>query len=217
MGKSIIGILIATTCLGAEKIDIPPQVVRIYVMDKDGSPCYGTGALLGETMVLTNNHVVRNRKSDDSIKVIFSDWTIYDAKIIKTDPEPDLAALRLDSKAHVKPLEIGELPKVGDVVKFIGYGSGLPAWKIGKVTSQGFNKSVNQNEADVDMGHEVGPLIEVDAGARHGDSGSPILNEKGQYVGTLFASNGVRTIGAHVDTVLKFLGWERSNAKHYLH
>jgi len=194
-----------------QDLNPPPNVVRVWVMETDGLPAYGTGALIGPGLIITNNHVVRGRESDESVKVIFPDWVVYDAYVVHTDKENDLAAVKLRINAHVEPLAIGPMVEVGDTVAFFGYGSGLPDWESGPVTHWGVTQEFTENGRRVETDVEFGPIIEVDAPAHSGDSGSPYLDSKGRYVGTLFGSDGTTSMGAHVDTVLKFLGWTREN------
>jgi len=188
----------------------PDNIVRVQVMEKDNLPAYGTGALLSERIVVTNNHVVRGRKSDSSIKVIFPDWTIHTAKVIHSDKGPDLAAIRLDEVTQVKPLIIGAKPSLNDVLHFWGYGSAIPRKAIGKVTNFLGSRGETRKSRKVEI-EEDGNLLEINTTARNGDSGSPFLNERGEYVGTLFGSNDKSAYGSHVKAVLDFLGWEHGS------
>jgi S1-C subfamily serine protease len=187
----------------------PPNVVRVRVIEKDNLPAYGTGALLSERIVITNNHVVRGRKSDSSIKIIFPDWTIHTASVRKADAGPDLAAIRLDEVTTVKPLRMGTKPEIGDTLHFWGYGSAIPRKAVGVVTQFLGSRGETRRGRNV-APEEDGDLLEIDTTARNGDSGSPFLNEKGEYVGTLFGSNDSEAMGSHIDTVLDFLGWEKA-------
>lgn len=188
--------------------DIPPSnVVRVQVMEKDNLPAYGTGALLSERIVVTNNHVIRNRKNNSSIKIIFPDWTIHTGKVVKAEVGPDLAAIRLDEVTTVTPLQLGTKPKMGDTIHFWGYGSAIPRKATGKVTNFLGSRSETRKGRNVEV-EKGGSLMEIDTTARNGDSGSPFLDAEGRYVGTLFGSDDTSAYGSHIETVLMFLGWE---------
>lgn len=204
-------IIITTIARSEVTRDVPPSnVVRVQVMEKDNLPAYGTGALLSRRWVITNNHVVRGRKSDSSIKIIFPDWTVHTGRVIKAEVGPDLAAIRLDEVTTVIPLKLGSKPEMGDTIHFWGYGSAIPRKATGKVTnflgSRGETKTGRKVEIE-----EAGNLMEIDAPARNGDSGSPFLNGADEYVGTLFGTADGCAYGSHIETVLLFLGWEENS------
>lgn len=207
-------LLLASVASAGEKLNPPPQVVRVRCMDKDGTPSYGTGALLGPGLVVTNHHVVRARKSDTSIKIIFPDWTVLDGRVVKTDHKPDLAAIKLEHNVDVVPLQIGPNPKIGDTVKFFGYGSGLPSWAEGKIIKRWETTRWERMQRHVKESDQ-GPAVEVAAPVKDGDSGSPLLDSEGRFVGTVFGGSDGTTLGTDVDTVLKFLGWKREKVRLY--
>lgn len=190
----------------------PDNIVRIQVMEKDNLPAHGTGALLSERIVITNNHVIRNRKNNSSIKIIFPDWTIHTGKVVKAEVGPDLAAIRLDEVTTVTPLQLGSKPKLNDIIHFWGYGSAIPRKATGKVTNFLGSRGETRKGRNVEV-EKGGSLMEIDTTARNGDSGSPFLNEAGEYVGTLFGSDDKCAYGSHIETVLMFLGWELNNPK----
>lgn len=202
------GLIVAQATFGEVTRDVPPpNVVRVQVMERDNLPAYGTGALLSERIVLTNNHVVRNRKNENSIKIIFPDWTVHTGKVLKAEAGPDLAAIRLDEVTTVTPLILGSKPALGDVLYFWGYGSAIPRKATGKVTNFLGSRGETHTGRNVEI-ETNGSIVEIDTPARNGDSGSPFLDTEGRYVGTLFGSNSSEAMGSHVGAVLDFLGWE---------
>jgi S1-C subfamily serine protease len=168
----------------------PPNVVRIFVEDDGGGMSMGTGTLVRPDLVVTNNHVVRDRGG--VIRVLFPDWTVVTAKVVKTDKRWDLAALKIES-VKITPMKFGKHPKVGDTVTVGGYGSGWFESNSGKVVD--FYKPDAKSPGDI---------VNVGAQVRNGDSGGPIISN-GKLVGVLFGCND-GTYGTDVGQVKRFLG-----------
>jgi len=167
----------------------PPNVVRIFVEEGKEGMSMGTGTLVRPDLVITNNHVVRDR--DGVIRVLFPDWTVVTAKVVKTDKKWDLAALKIEP-VKIPPMKFGKHPKVGDMVTVGGYGSGWYERHDGKIKD--FYKPDSNSSGDI---------INVDAMVRNGDSGGAIISN-GKLVGVLFGcSDG--TYGTDVGQVKRFL------------
>lgn len=191
MRHLLMSIVVAFAFISSANADIPPaNVARVLVEDKSDKMSGGTGTLIRSDLIVTNWHVVKDRVG--IVRVVFPDWTVYKAKVIKVDRLWDLAALQIES-ILLPPIELGEKPKLGDVVTVSGYGSGWYETDRGKVI--GFYQPA-QNAA--------GDLIQIDASVRNGDSGGPILDNDGKLVGILFGiSDG--TYGTNIERVRKFL------------
>jgi serine protease Do len=166
----------------------PPNVVRIFVEDKEGMSM-GTGTLVRPDLVITNNHVVRDRAG--VIRILFPDWTVVTAKVVKVDKKWDLAALKIEP-VKVPPMKFGKHPKLGDVVTVGGYGSGWFESNSGKIVD--FYKPDAKSPGDI---------VNVGAMVRNGDSGGPIISN-GKLVGVLFGCND-GTYGTDVGQVKRFL------------
>jgi serine protease Do len=189
MKRLLAAILILSFAAPAVADVPPPNVVRVFVEDKEGMSM-GTGTLVRPDLVITNNHVVRDRSG--TIRVLFPDWTVVTAKVVKTDKKWDLAALKIEP-VKIPPMKFGKHPKVGDVVTVGGYGSGWYERHDGKI------KDFYKPDAN-----SSGDIINVDAMVRNGDSGGAIISN-GKMVGVLFGcSDG--TYGTDVGQVRKFLG-----------
>ncbi|MFJ5549942.1 S1C family serine protease [Streptomyces sp. NPDC093225] len=107
-----------------------PSIVEFDVTMANGTAT-GSGVIIssgGE--VLTNNHVVAGATS---IKVRTSDGRTYDAKTVGTDPDKDLALVKLSGASGLKAAALGDSAKlsVGDQVVAVGSPEGL----TGTVTS----------------------------------------------------------------------------------
>jgi hypothetical protein len=171
-----------------------PSIARIIVPEKDGVS-YGSGSLIdvrdGYGLVVTNWHVVRD--ANGAISVLFPDGFSSKAEVVKVDKDWDLAALSIHKPAAAPLPMTGVPPRPGQKLFIAGYGSGDFRAAAGNCLGYG--------SPDQGMPQE---LVEVDAEARHGDSGGPILNERGEIAGVLFGTNGT-THGSYGGRVIQFL------------
>jgi S1-C subfamily serine protease len=174
----------------------PDFCVRVFVADRDGGGhSMGSGTLLTSTLIVTNWHVVRDGRRGDPVKVLFPSWNVSAGYVVLVNKEWDIAAI-LIPEVNVVPTVLGKMPAKGESLTVHGYGMGLPARSTGKLTAF---RSPSQGAP--------GDLIEItDALVRQGDSGGPILNTRGEYVGTLFGGGRGFTIGTHVNRVRVILG-----------
>ncbi len=165
-----------------------PAVVRVAVAERDGA-AYGSGSLVAVDdtagLILTNWHVVRDAAGP--IVVYFPDGFHSGAYLLRTDRDWDLAALAIRRPPNAQPIPISTtVPRPGDSLTIIGYGSGSYLVQTGRCTqyvSPGGNLPFE--------------MVELSVGARNGDSGGPILNSRGELAGVLFGSAFGRTTGSY--------------------
>jgi serine protease Do len=134
----------------------------------------GSGFVIdSEGHVVTNNHVVDGA---DEIKIKFADGKEYDATLIGTDPETDLALLKIDSDADVPYVSWGESDalEVGDWVMAVGNPFGL-----GGTVTAGI---VSARGRDIRSG-PYDDFIQTDAAINRGNSGGPMFDMSGKVVG----------------------------------
>lgn len=172
-----------------------PAVVRVTV-DERTSLSHGTGVLVATqdqyALVVTNWHVVRDVAG--AINVIFPSGFISPARIVKVDKDWDLAALGIWNP-NVPPIPVSKAPpRVGDALTIAGYGSGQYRAVTGRC-----NQYLSPGER---FPYE---MIEVSVEARRGDSGGPILNQRGEVAGVLFGASTGTTSGSHSGRVRRFL------------
>ena len=177
----------------AEKI---PNVVRV-VVENGNELSLGSGTLVGVNeeygFVVTNWHVV-DGATERNCFVDFPDGFRSGATVMKTDEQWDLALLLIwKPNATPMPLSPG-LPQKGEPLMIAGYGQGPFRTQAGQLTEY-----VAPNES------APFEMIEVSATARQGDSGGPIINQRGELAAVLFGSGGGRTTGTHVDRLRQFL------------
>lgn len=137
----------------------------------------GSGFIVSKDgYIVTNNHVIREA---DQIKVTFqingSDQT-FEAQVIGTDPETDLALLKIEADIDLPVLEFGDSEKmrVGDWVVAIGNPFGLShTVTAGIISAKG--RIIGAGPYD--------NFIQTDASINPGNSGGPLLNLKGEVIG----------------------------------
>jgi S1-C subfamily serine protease len=187
--RLLLAFVLFFTVVHAQAAIPPSNVVRVFVEDKGNEQSGGTGALVRSDLVVTNWHVVKDRAG--TIRIVFPNWEVFTAEIVKMDKRWDLAALRI-TVVGIPPIEFGEKPQIGETVTVGGYGSGWYETDTGKVT--GYCQPDRKSPAD---------LISINAKVRNGDSGGPILRE-GKLVGILFGCHD-DTYGINIERVCKFL------------
>jgi hypothetical protein len=172
-----------------------PAVVRV-VAPGDGSVSYGSGTLVDVKgdygLVVTNWHVIN--EATENISVVFPDGFYSLATVRKVDREWDLAALVI-KRPNVTPVPVANAPsQPGELLTIIGYGSGKYRAATGRCTTY--------VAPGMRMPYE---MVELAASARQGDSGGPILNQRGELAGVLFGEGGGRTAGSYCGRVKWFL------------
>ncbi len=145
----------------------------------------GSGFIISEKgLILTNNHVVEGA---DVVKVILSDNREFVAKIVGTDPQTDVALVKIDDPENLPVLPIGDSSalEVGEWVIAIGNPFGLSQTVTVGVVSATGRSSVGINEYE--------NFIQTDAAINPGNSGGPLINGRGEVVGintALFSRTG---------------------------
>ena len=157
---------------------VSPSVVNIVVTTDTGettSEGQGSGFIISDKLeVVTNYHVI---EGGTNIEIEFNDGRRYDAKILGTDEETDLALLQIqttDKIPHVNFHQPRDL-RIGDWVVAIGNPFG-----IGQSTSLGVISAIGREK--VDSGSYV-DYIQTDATINRGNSGGPLFNLNGDVVG----------------------------------
>ncbi len=145
----------------------------------------GSGFIISEKgLILTNNHVVEGA---DVIKVILSDNREFVAKVVGTDPQSDVALVKIDDPANLPVLPLGDSNALepGEWVIAIGNPFGLSQTVTVGVVSATGRSSVGISEYE--------NFIQTDAAINPGNSGGPLINGRGEAVGintALFSRTG---------------------------
>lgn len=127
--------------------------------------------------ILTNNHVIADA---DEILVLLADGREARASVVGTDPETDLAVLRIDAEtpAVVELAPAGDL-SVGDIVLAIGNPFG-----IGQTVSQGIVSALGRyGLTNPEQPNSFEDFIQTDAPVNPGNSGGALVDVRGRLVG----------------------------------
>lgn len=127
--------------------------------------------------IITNYHVLQGASA---VKVHLSDQRTFDAKLVGSSPEHDLAVLRISMGKNIpKPLPLGtsEDLKVGQLTYAIGNPFGLDQTLTTGVVSA-LNRSLSTGNGSMIEG-----LIQTDAAINPGNSGGPLLDSAGRLMG----------------------------------
>lgn len=139
-----------------------------------------------EGHIVTNNHVVKDAKS---IVVQFYDGREYPATLVGTDPDSDLAVIKIDVTASdLNPLSVVDSTnvKAGDLAIAIGNPYGLSGtMTIGIVSAIGRSLSVENGTSAGN--YTIPDIIQTDAAINPGNSGGVLLNDQGQVIGVTTA------------------------------
>src|SRR4051812_43528348 len=164
----------------------------------------GSGFLIGDGLVLTNNHVVEIQDENnrgkfrpmDEIKVITDESAPggareFSAKVVGNDPKSDIALLRIEGKdvGSLKYAALGDSDavEVGDYVVAIGEPFGLQATVTAGIISA---------KERTQFGGPYSDYLQTDASINPGNSGGPLFNMKREAVGINSAIiSGANTIG----------------------
>jgi len=172
-----------------------PAVVRI-IAPENGGTSMGSGVLVdinpSQGLVLTNWHVIRGATS--AVLVQFPDGFQTAGTVIRHDEPWDLAAVAI-WRPRTVPIPIAPAPPaIGEPLSIAGYGKGPFRSEAGPCTQYLAPGSGYPLE-----------FVELQATARRGDSGGPILNARGELAGILFGQAQGHTIGACSTRVQTFL------------
>lgn len=134
----------------------------------------GSGVIVsGEGYILTNNHVV---ESADEIDVALADGRKAVAKLVGTDPDTDLAVIKIDLP-NLPAITLGhsDQASVGDVVLAIGNPFG-----VGQTVTMGIISALGRNHLGINTFEN---FIQTDAAINPGNSGGALIDTDGHLLG----------------------------------
>ena len=134
----------------------------------------GSGVIVSsDGVILTNNHVVDR---GDEIRVALHDGRELDAKIVGTDPESDVAVLRVDAK-NLPAIEVADSSqiRVGDLVLAVGNPFG-----IGQTVTMGIISATGRANMGIT---DYEDFIQTDAAINPGNSGGALVDMNGRLIG----------------------------------
>ena len=144
----------------------------------------GSGVIISsQGYILTNNHVVEQA---DEIDVALKDGRTARAEVVGTDPESDLAVLKVElNQLPVITMGHSEHLGVGDVVLAIGNPFG-----VGQTVTMGIVSAIGRDRLGL---HTFENFIQTDAAINPGNSGGALVNAFGHLVGintAIFSRSG---------------------------
>jgi S1-C subfamily serine protease len=151
--------------------------------DSDDTPSIGTGVVIQDNgTILTNLHVVDGAQR---VKVQFHDGLVSDARVVSADRSQDLAVIRAarlpDDLQPATLRGTGDL-RPGDHVVAVGFPFG-----IGPSVSSGVVSGLEREFRAPDGERTLKHLIQFDAAANPGNSGGPLVTQRGEVVGIVTA------------------------------
>jgi len=156
---------------------VTPSVVNIAVMGKksDEPEVAGSGVIVDAKAgyILTNHHVIARA---DRIVVTLKDNRKFDATLVGSDPDTDIALLKIAAQ-HLTALPIGDADKleVGDFVLAIGNPFGL-----GQAVTSGIVSALGRTGLGLESYEN---FIQTDASINPGNSGGALINLRGELIG----------------------------------
>ena len=144
-------------------------------LPKEQKNSLGSGVIIDSDQgyVLTNHHVIDKA---DKIKVTLSDGRQLNAELVGSDPEADVAVIRIPADNLTElPIADSNQLRVGDFVVAIGNPFGL-----GQTVTSGIVSALGRSGLGIE-GYE--DFIQTDASINPGNSGGALVNLKGEFIG----------------------------------
>jgi len=155
-----------------------PELKRFFEQMPDtphrGESGIGSGLIIDASgIILTNNHVVEGR---NDITVRLHDGREFKAVEVKSDPNTDLAVIRIKGAKHLKAAKLGDSDQVeiGDWVLALGHPFGLEdTVTSGIISAKGRGIGMPSRAS----------FLQTDAAINPGNSGGPLVNLDGEVIG----------------------------------
>ena len=150
--------------------------MRQYVTEGAGS-----GVIYSEDgYIITNNHVI---DAANNIKVTLNDGTIHKAELVATDPQTDLAVIKIE-KTDLDPVEIAKEEDlcVGGLVVAIGN----PLGTLSGTATEGI---ISALEREITIDGKAMSLIQTSASINPGNSGGGLFDQYGNLAGIVVAKS----------------------------
>ncbi|OTG83389.1 serine protease [Acinetobacter sp. ANC 5054] len=143
----------------------------------------GSGVIVrADGYILTNNHVIAQA---DQIVVALHDGRRAEAKVVGTDPDTDLAVIKIElTQLPVLPFKLSG-NEVGDVVLAIGNPFG-----VGQTVTQGIISATGRSDLGINTYED---FIQTDAAINPGNSGGALIDVAGNLIGVntaIFSQSG---------------------------
>ena len=155
----------------------------------------GSGVIISPTgYIVTNNHVVDKATT---LKVILSDGRDFPAKVVGTDPQTDVAVVKINANnLPTMPFANSDGTRVGDLCFAIGDPFGQShTVTMGIVSAKGRNLRESLGQ--------IQDFIQTDAAINPGNSGGALINARGEMIGmnTMILTGGGASFGGEAGNI----------------
>ena len=155
-----------------------PSFYQYFYGDEDLPERIGTGSgviVSPDGYIITNYHVIEN---NSSIEITTNNNKTYDAKVVGTDPDTDIAVLKIDTDQKLPYIYFGnsDTTRIGEWVLAVGNPFNLNSTVTAGIISaksRDLNKRDRKNES----------YIQTDAAVNRGNSGGALVNTNGELIG----------------------------------
>jgi S1-C subfamily serine protease len=159
-----------------------PSIVTVFAQRNSvrvGTSTQGVGSGViyrADGIILTNHHVVADA---DRVEIAFADGGRIDARVVATDPDTDLAVLRVDRKQLPAAQFEKALPQVGSLAVALGSPLGFEKTVTAGIVS-GLHRSIPGSASET---RSLVDLIQTDAAISPGNSGGAVVDADGRVLG----------------------------------
>jgi serine protease Do len=178
------------------------RIRPVLALVRNGRRGAGAGVLAGDGLVLTNLHVIGRAHS---VQVVLDDDTVYEARVVASDPQVDLALLQIPANGHKAAIFSNETPRPGELVYAFGHPWGQRNVLTGGVLSA--VTSLRGRDGEV-------PVLRADVQLAPGNSGGPLLNAAGEVIGlNAMIFGGDQSVAIPVSLIKSFLAGARKDRR----
>ena len=196
------GVSVATKVLpSVVGIKVAYAINSVFSQNSSTATAEGSGVIISsDGYILTNNHVVNSSSSNSSsfyelgkatkiTVTLYNDTTEYEAKIIGTDSETDLAVIKID-QTDLTSATLGDSStvQVGEWCMAIGNPLGMQS-SVTTGTISALNREVTDSDG------KIYKVIQTDAAINSGNSGGALVNSNGEVIGI----NSIKASGTGVE------------------
>ena len=201
VNPSVVSVSVVLTSTVSSSIQIPgfpslPQTTQPQQVQGSGFVWDTQGH------IITNNHVVEDA---NKISVMFYDDTIVPAEIVGTDPDSDLAVIKVDVPAdELKPVQMADSTQVqvGELAIAIGNPFALQnTMTMGIVSALGRTLPTESNSTD-GLSYSIPDIIQTDAPINPGNSGGVLVDDTGKVIGVTAAIESSTNSSAGIGFVI---------------